>query len=318
MSSLEVTFFGTRGTLPVSGSQVAKFGGSTTCLQIQSPCLAPDSCLVVDAGNGLIPLTQEALAAGVKEVHFLFTHWHWDHTIGFPIAAFVHMKHLPMNLWGPINNPADIIRDIMKPPLFPVAYAEVSSHLRCKAIDHPPGKIFALHPRGGMKLFRLDELEAAELEPQGQLVFDGGSRHHVNECLIIRMQKTHHPDYTVSYRFEERPTGKVFVFATDHEDQCETPVALRNHFKGADLLVADCQYTEERYKTRAGYGHGTPRHCVKMAREAGVLRLGLTHHDPMSTDKDVEEIERAAMQEAETQGFSGEVFACADGMRVII
>lgn len=314
--SLRVKFYGTRGTIAVGGKQVAKYGGMTTCLRIDSQCLPSDTWLVIDAGNGIVPLTMDGLAAGVREVNLLFTHYHTDHTIGLPISAWVHMKNVPLNLWGPLLSPGVIVRDLMTPPHFPVSYEEVASHLRCKAIEHPPGMVFAIHPQGGMKLFRVDEFERAEKQPNAQLSFHGTSRYPIQECLIIRMQKTNHPDYTISYRFEERPTDKVFVFATDHENQSVTPAAIRAHLKNADLLVADCQYSENRYEQCAGYGHGTPTYCVRLAQEAGAKRLGLTHHDPRSTDTDVDDIVRVANAEAERIGFPGEVFACADYLEI--
>lgn len=312
---MRVKFYGTRGTIAVGGDKFAKYGGMTTCLRIKSNCLPQGTWLVVDAGNGIIPLAIDGVAAHVNEAKLLLTHYHHDHTNGLPISAWVHMKSVPMEIFGPIYRnigPKEVLQALMEPPLFPVAFAEVASHLNFKGICHPPGMVFAIHPQGGMKTFRLDEFERAEQRSSAQLSFGKGTKYNISECLIVRMEQTNHPDYTVSYRFEERPTGKVFVFATDHENQCETPTKLRNHFRDADLLVADCQYTEEVYKTRAGYGHGTPKHCVKLAREADVKCLGLTHHDPMSTDRDVDAILLAANDEACVTGFLGEVFACAD------
>ncbi|MBU2258088.1 MAG: hypothetical protein KJ926_03090, partial [Candidatus Omnitrophica bacterium] len=75
-----------------------------------------------------------------------------------------------------------------------------------------------------------------------QLTF--GKRHFpVNECLIIKMLKAEHPEYTVSYRFEEMPTEKVFVFLTDHENTDGFPAKLLGHIKGADLIIQDCQFS---------------------------------------------------------------------------
>lgn len=316
--SLEVTLYGTRGTVAVGGKDVEKFGGMTTCLRIDSPCIPSDTWLVIDAGTGFIPLAKDGLAAGVKKVDIAFTHYHHDHNGGLPIAAWIHMKQIPMRLWGPIISPAEIVKSLMTRPLFPVSYPQIASHLKCKAITNPPGMVFAVHPESGMKLFRLDEFERAEKSTVAQLSFGQGVRHNVSECMVIRMQQTNHPDYTISYRFEERPTGKVFVFATDHENQCETPATLQAHFKDADLLIADCQYSDSMYESRAGYGHGTPAHCVKLAQRAGAKRLGLTHHDPWSTDENVVAMEREAMSQAEVQGYSGEVFACADYLKILV
>ncbi len=312
---MNLKLYGTRGTIGVGGNQVAKYGGMTTCLRVHSDCLPPGMWLVVDAGNGVIPLARDGIAAGVKEVKFLFSHYHHDHTIGLPICGWTFMKDIAMSLTGPIDKgigPKQILQGLMAPPNFPIAYAQVASHIEFKGIENPIGMVIAIHPVGGMKLFKLDELERAENQSTPQLPFPGKGRHNIRECLIIRMQRTNHPDYTVSYRFEERPTGKVFVFLTDHENQFETPMGLWKHLWDADLIIADCQYSERVYPSRAGFGHGTPSHCIKIAKAAGAKRLGLTHHDPMSTDDDVDAILLEAQDYARQMEFAGDVFACAD------
>jgi ribonuclease BN (tRNA processing enzyme) len=131
------------------------------------------------------------------------------------------------------------------------------------------------------------------------------------------MYKTAHPEYTVSYRFEERPTGKVFVFLTDHENTDGFPNNLLHHLRGADLLVQDGQYSDEVYRARtSGFGHGTPEYCVKLAQRASVKRLGITHHDPDASDVDVEqrivEAKQFAGEVESSLEFIENIFVCAD------
>jgi hypothetical protein len=90
----------------------------------------------------------------------------------------------------------------------------------------------------------------------------------IKECLVISMHKSNHPEHTVSYRFEEKPTEKTFVFMTDHENQDGLSHSLRDYLVGADFLIMDAQYTKERYeKSTAGFGHGTPDYCARIAKE---------------------------------------------------
>jgi hypothetical protein len=51
----------------------------------------------------------------------------------------------------------------------------------------------------------------------------------IDECLVVFMHKSHHPEHTVSYRIEERPTGKTFIFMTDHENEDGLSKSLRNY-----------------------------------------------------------------------------------------
>ena len=57
---------------------------------------------------------------------------------------------------------------------------------------------------------------------------------------------------------------------------------------GVDVLIHDCQYTEEEYPERAGFGHSSTQHVADFARLASARRLLLFHHDPNHTDDDLE------------------------------
>ena len=59
---------------------------------------------------------------------------------------------------------------------------------------------------------------------------------------------------------------------------------------GADLLFHDSQYTEDEYANRLGWGHSSVAHAAAFARAAGVRRLGMFHHDPMRSDRELESL----------------------------
>jgi ribonuclease BN (tRNA processing enzyme) len=66
---------------------------------------------------------------------------------------------------------------------------------------------------------------------------------------------------------------------------------LRAHISNIDLLILDGQYTQEKYdKTTAGWGHGTGSYCATLAFQCNVKKLGVTHHDPSSSDEQIEKI----------------------------
>jgi ribonuclease BN (tRNA processing enzyme) len=60
--------------------------------------------------------------------------------------------------------------------------------------------------------------------------------------------------------------------------------------EGADLLIHDAQYTVEEFPAKSTWGHCTPDFAVHVAKEAGVRRLALFHHDPTHHDDAVDEI----------------------------
>lgn len=324
---MKLTFFGTRGSIPVAGNQYKDFGGNTTCLGIQSECFPEDFGLCIDSGSGFIPASRNALQnKKLKEFNVLHTHWHHDHTQGMTMSALTFNKSVKMNVWGPVEGdygPREIIKHLMKPPFFPIDFARVGSHFEFFTIENPDTKIIAIHKTGGIVMVTQEVFERGE----GFVSFGKRGTYPVNDCMIVRMRWTNHPERTISYRFEEGPTGQVFVFLTDHENQAELSKDMQRHLSNADLLVMDSQYKTEQYRTfTAGFGHGTPDYCAGVAIMVGAKMLGLTHHAPDSSDENVREIVEDAKNHIKNAmidnahnlaGFEyPKVFACGDYMEI--
>ena len=76
-----VKFWGVRGSLPVPGPHTVRFGGNTSCVQIQ----IGERLIILDAGSGIYHLGQELLQrGGCIRGDIFITHCHWDHIQGFP------------------------------------------------------------------------------------------------------------------------------------------------------------------------------------------------------------------------------------------
>ena len=303
---MRVTLYGTRGSVPVSGKHVAKYGGNTTCLHIESSALPHNHWLAIDAGTGILPFGAKAMVSDVEAVAVLFTHYHHDHTQGFMLCPLTFNREISVHCYGPAEDgkdPTKMLEDMMAPPYFPLTFPEVSSHISGDGILSPSDMAIVIHPERGFRLTEIDDLEHFDLR----------------DCLVIRMQRTNHPQKTISYRFEEKSTGKTMVFLTDHENTDGTPQYLRRHLADTDLLIMDSQYGRNMYDRKsAGFGHATPDYCVRVAHDVGARRIGLTHHDPFSSDETVDYILQTAHKTAAEVGFSGEVFACADYLSVTV
>lgn len=309
---MKLTFYGTRGSSPIANTESVKYGGNTTCVRLESPCLHEAWWLVIDAGTGILPLSTKFLQEKGLAVGILFTHFHPDHTQGFPLSAFPYLKRVPVHLFGPYEHgtgPREVLQTIMKPPLFPVDYREYGSHIHCHNLEFPNSTVLLIHPEGGIKTLNVDAYERL-IGDGRQMPFKSGA-YHAQECLVVRMHRSHHPEQTISYRFEEGPTGEIFVFVTDHENEDGLPTSFRQHLSGAHLLVMDCQYTRKKYEgMTAGWGHGTPDYVARVAQMVGAQRVGLTHHDPFSNDATVDEIVATAQRLLTNDGIN--VFGCQD------
>jgi ribonuclease BN (tRNA processing enzyme) len=235
------------------------------------------------------------------------------------LSTFPYLKHVPVNIYGPKDQgigPREVYQLLMQPPYFPIDLHEVGSHVRCFNIDHPSSTILVIHPEGGRKLLTMEAFERIN-NNGGQIPFSQGAKFDLSECLIVAMHRSNHPERTISYRFEERPSGLVFGFVTDHENQDGIPTRFSAHLHNADLLVMDTQYTRKKYdEMTAGWGHGTPDHTARVAKLVGAKALGLTHHDPASQDTLVDEIVETARKILETNGVHIPVFGCRDYMAV--
>jgi hypothetical protein len=118
-----------------------------------------------------------------------------------------------------------------------------------------------------------------------------------------------HPQGCLGYRIET--SGGSIVYATDNEPGVpELDQNLRQLAQGADVLIYDAQYSPEQLASdRRGWGHSSWLEGVKIARETKARNLVLFHHDPDSTDKNVDGFLSAARQEfqptwAATEGMS--------------
>lgn len=321
--SLQVTTYGTRGSVPVAGAEYAEFGGNTTCLRIHSPCLPAGVALIVDAGSGYRRCTGDLLREGIKHVALLHTHYHWDHVQGLPFGAHTYVPGCHTTVWGPKEHgvgPLEVYTQQMREPEFPVHFSKVRHQFSCVPLEHIGTQVLVFHPTGGVKLERVHTLRERDTEG-GQILFPknafgAAGSYPLNECLVVWMYKTTHPEYTVSFRFEERSTGKVFVFLTDHEVTPGWAADLLTHLRGADLLIQDAQYEDGEYRrAKVGWGHGTPVYAAETVVHAKVRRLGITHHDPAATDDDV----RRRLEEARAQfvalghtELAENAFACRD------
>ncbi|QQG50143.1 MAG: hypothetical protein HZB70_00965 [Candidatus Berkelbacteria bacterium] len=316
---MKVKFFGTRGSIPVCGKEMNGYGGNTTCLQVESSCLPDGFALVVDGGSGFMPLSSELLQKGIYTIHMLLSHHHHDHTQGILLSPAVYSPKIRFELYGPVESgigPKQMMQHIMRPPFHPVSFKLVSNRFSCHSLDTPQTNVIVFHPEGGVRKVGVEVLDGVEGHRPSQIRLGGGF-YDIRECLVVRMARTEHPERTISYRFEERPTNKVFVFLTDHENTDGVPVHLRPHLMGVDLLVMDSQYSRETYDRRtSGFGHGTPDYCVKVARTVGAKKLGLTHHDPLSTDEMINAMLAEARESALSPRYTGKIFACRDYQEV--
>jgi phosphoribosyl 1,2-cyclic phosphodiesterase len=116
----------------------------------------------------------------------------------------------------------------------------------------------------------------------------------------VRTFELRHPGGCLGYRLEN--SGRVFVFATDHEHAEVPDRGLAEFARGADILYTEGQYTAAEYEgrqnvgadlpvPRRGWGHSPIEACVATAVAAGVRQLHIGHRDPARSDEALSRLE---------------------------
>ncbi len=91
-----------------------------------------------------------------------------------------------------------------------------------------------------------------------------------------------HPGGAVGFRLEWPGHSMAYVTDTTATESAAYADAIR----GVDLLVHECNFTDEHAELAAKWGHSSTSGVAKLARETGVGRLILVHFDPMASGAD--------------------------------
>ncbi len=117
MSTFEIYFLGTRGSLPVSGEEFDYYGGATSCVLLK----IADKIIILDCGTGI--LSADKLILDKSDVNILISHPHIDHIMGLPMFPLMFDKSRNVNIisshiTGDIKAQIDYL---MAKPLWPVS-----------------------------------------------------------------------------------------------------------------------------------------------------------------------------------------------------
>jgi phosphoribosyl 1,2-cyclic phosphodiesterase len=243
-NQFSVRFWGVRGAIPTPLPGNMGYGGNTTCLEIRTP----DGVIIIDGGSGLRglggSLAQEYAGQNLS-LNILMTHFHWDHIQGIPFFAPLYLAQNEVTFWS--DRTVDVLKETLE--------GQMTSPYFPVPFARVPG--------------RRNFGRIGDNETFGK--------------VTVRPFALHHPQGASGYRFEHE--GKVIVHACDHEQgDAKHDRIVAEYAQGADLLIIDAQYTPEQYEQKRGWGHSTWKYAVDMAREAGVKRLVLSHHDPAHDD----------------------------------
>jgi len=297
--STRLKFWGVRGGIPVPGSATIGYGGNTTCVELRTD----GEIIILDAGSGIrelgVALEKEFGEAPI-DMTLLLTHTHWDHIQGLPFFLPAYKPKNRIRVLGYEGARAGlgtILAAQMEVPFFPVSWSDLPSTIKVeelKTMEFPIGKV------------------------------------------RVRAKFLNHPGVCVGYRLFTREGSVGFLPDNEPFEPLKMKLAARDgtapekaraqavversrlveFLKELDVLIIDCQYTDEKYLEHIGWGHGALSRVVSLALEARVRKLFLFHHDPQNDDHKIDEmLERARLLVVES-GRTMEVEAAREGTEV--
>jgi phosphoribosyl 1,2-cyclic phosphodiesterase len=256
-----VRIWGCRGSLATPGRETLRYGGNTSCVEVECD---DGTQIILDAGTGIRGLGRRLAANGSAPIHLCLTHLHLDHIEGIGFFAPIFDANTEVHVWGPrssVRSLEERLARYLSAPLFPVELGDLPATFVFHDVEDAPWAI------GGARL------EASPISHPGATVgyrieADGG---------------------TIAYLPDHEPAVGVDLdrLTTDWISGFELA-------EGVDVLIHDAQYTDVEYGEHVGWGHSSLSQAILFGSITAVGRLLLFHHDPLHSDEDLDSFQKRA------------------------
>ncbi len=278
---MKICFWGSRGSIPVSGENYAVYGGDTSCTEIRTG----DELLIIDSGTGIRNLGQKLSRGSSCRMHLLLTHAHLDHLMGFPFFNPVYSRKTRLDIYGNFGRGRTVksaLSKVMSPPFSPELFDSLKATL---TFHHVTEKGF--------------DISSVHVSP-------------------IRLN---HPGGGWGYRITQGSKSIIFltdnelgmVYGGGHPFETYAAFAQK-----ADLLIHDAMLTAGEYKTMKSWGHSSVEDALRLALEARVKRLALFHHHQDRTDREIDDMVSKCRDRISRLGSPLLCFAVSSGMEIVI
>ena len=259
---MQMTLWGTRGSVAAPGPETTRYGGNTSCVSVEG---TEGTLLVLDAGTG-IRRFMATIPEEIWRVDILLTHLHLDHIQGLGFFGPLRHPGYEVHIWGPASTTLTLRERLSRyfsPPLFPVYMRDMTSALILHEVAEDTFTI-------------------------GEFTITSALVGHWDPTVGYRIESS---GKTLTYLPDHEPSLGTKGFAV--ESNWISGFALA---QGADLLIHDAQYTAEEYKTRMGWGHSSIPDAFQFAALAKPKHLVPFHHDPTHSDDELDYLFEQQMQ----------------------
>ena len=277
---MQVTLWGTRGSLATPDPEMGRYGGNTSCVSVLGD---GGTMLILDAGTGIRRLAA-TIPPTTRRLDILLTHLHMDHIQGLGFFSPLYRPDIEVHIWGPGSTTAGLQARLMRylsPPLFPVSLSEL------------PSLVFHQVP--------CKEFEIGEFRICTALVCHPGP--------TVGYRIAGPGNKVLTYLPDHEPALAALRFPSLPRAWTSGGTLAAN----ADLLIHDSQYSAAEYPGHCGWGHSSLDQTLAFGTQAEVKRLVPFHHDPYHTDADLDRIMMQALDISKpayevTPGIEGATF----------
>jgi phosphoribosyl 1,2-cyclic phosphodiesterase len=318
--ALWVTFWGTRGSIPVSldcasvrdklaaaivsasGKKLDTqekarawvdteldfaishtFGGNSACVQLDA---GDGEYVLCDLGSGVRAFGNHVLnrdgPSKKSTFHVFMSHVHWDHIMGFPFFGPAYAPGNRIRIYGCHPNVEAALRRQQDPPSFPVPFDSLAASIEFVTLQ-------------------------------------AGRSYDIAGWRVTARRQNHSGD-SYGYRFVR--DGRIVVYSTDSEHRLDVPDEVEgaaSFFADADLVIFDAMYSlAEAVSVKEDWGHSSNVVAVELCQLANAKHLVLFHHEPANNDERIALIWRETLryEEISRTGQPLRVSAAYDGLEI--
>lgn len=292
--TLKLKLLGVRGSRPTHKVDLLGYGGNSTSMEFILE--GSDYKIFLDGGSGLahygMILGEEP---NEKRFHFLITHTHWDHILGFPFFEPMYNPTNSINFYSSKSSKAtfnDLFFGLHKDENLPVPSSQIKAQIHFESIQ--AGSTFMLENQIKVSCYQINHQGITlayrlDLGPDSVAVVTDNAPiengNYLGEGMI------------------EKSAVDAKKFEQDFNE------GLVNFLKDCNTVVFDTHFTEKNLKV--DWGHSTPARALDFCVKAGVKRLILFHHAPEDLDHDVHEKVESVVHEGRAKNV--EVVAACEG-----
>jgi phosphoribosyl 1,2-cyclic phosphodiesterase len=182
--------------------------------------------------------------------HFLMSHLHWDHIMGFPFFAPAYIPGNTILIYGghPTNIMEEAFQRQQSSPCFPVYWDQLGADISFIHLD-------------------VDHW------------------YEINGFRVQIMRQAHHGS-SFGYRFEKDEKSMVYSTDAEHKQHSDKETeAVINFFKDSDLVIFDAMYSlADMITIKEDWGHSSNIVGVDLCLRANVKHYCMFHHEPAFND----------------------------------